>query len=128
MKMIAPNIAIPIVKPIAFATLKMRERNSCSGSSGSAARRSCQTKAASRTTPTMPSPTICARAPLVLRAAPGGEQDQRADAATEQRGAEVVDAVPPMRRVQMEPCGHDHHRDDPDGHVHVEDQAPGDCR
>ena len=58
MKMIAPNIAIPIVKPIAFATLKMRERKSWSGRIGSAARRSCQTKAASRTTPTMPSPMI----------------------------------------------------------------------
>ena len=59
MKMIAPNIAIPIVKPIAFATLKMGERNSWSGSNGSAARRSCQTKTASRATPTMPRPTIC---------------------------------------------------------------------
>ena len=59
MKMIAPNIAMPIVKPIVFATLKMGERKSWSGRIGSAARRSCQTKATSRATPTMPSPMIC---------------------------------------------------------------------
>ena len=42
MKMIAPNIAMPITKPIALATLNTRERNSFSGMIGSAARRSCQ--------------------------------------------------------------------------------------
>ena len=46
MKTIAPNIAIPIVKPIALATLNTRERNSVSGMIGSAARPSCQTNAA----------------------------------------------------------------------------------
>ena len=124
MKMIAPNIAIPIVKPIAFATLKMRERKSWSGRIGSAARRSCQTKAASRANSHDAEPDDLVRAPVVLGAAPGGEQDQRADTAAEQRGAEVVDAVRPVRRVQMEAGGHDHHRDDADGHVHVEDPAP----
>ena len=58
MKMIAPNIAIPMAKPIALATLKMRERKSWSGRIGSAARLSCQTKAARRPTPTTPSPMI----------------------------------------------------------------------
>ena len=43
MKTIAPNIAIPIVKPIALATLNTRERKRLSGMIGSAARRSCQT-------------------------------------------------------------------------------------
>ena len=45
MKMMAPNIAMPIVNPIAFATLKMRERMSWSGRIGSAARRSHQLNA-----------------------------------------------------------------------------------
>ena len=40
-------------------------------------------------------PDDFARSPRVLGAAPGGEQDQRADTTAEQRGAEVVDAVPP---------------------------------
>ena len=35
MKMIAPNIAIPIAKPIAFATLNTLDRNSLSGRIGS---------------------------------------------------------------------------------------------
>ena len=56
--MIAPNIAIPIAKPIAFATLKTGERKRWSGRIGSAARRSHQTKIASRTTPTIPSSKI----------------------------------------------------------------------
>ena len=51
MKTIAPNIAIPIVPPIALETLKTPERKSSSGTIGSAARRSCQTKATSSTTP-----------------------------------------------------------------------------
>src|SRR3954454_24030051 len=47
-------------------------------------------------------PDDLARSPRVLGAAPGREQDQRADAPAEQRGAEVVDAVPLVRRVHME--------------------------
>ena len=58
MKMIAPNIAIPIAKPIAFATRNTLERNNLSGRIGSAARLSCQMNAASSTTPAMPSPMI----------------------------------------------------------------------
>src|SRR5205814_6044045 len=50
----------PIVKPIALATLKTRERKSESGRIGSAARVSHQTKRISRATPTIPSPTIAA--------------------------------------------------------------------
>ena len=50
----------------------------------------------------MPSPMICREPHAYSRAAPGREQDQRADAAAEQRGAEVVDAVPRVRRVQVE--------------------------
>ena len=60
MKTIAPNIAMPIVKPIAFATSNTLERKSCSGRIGSAARRSCQTNAASSATPAIASPTIVA--------------------------------------------------------------------
>ena len=41
--MIAPNIAIPIVKPMLFATVKMLERKSARGMIGSAARVSHQT-------------------------------------------------------------------------------------
>ena len=58
MKMIAPNIAIPIVKPIELATVKTGERKRLSGRMGSSARPSHHTKATSRTTPTTPSPTI----------------------------------------------------------------------
>ena len=58
MKMIAPNIAMPIVAPIALETLKTRERKSESGMIGSTARRSCQMKAASSATPATPSPMI----------------------------------------------------------------------
>ena len=60
MKTIAPNIAIPIVKPIAFATLNTLERKSESGRIGSAARVSHQAKTASKAAPAMPSPTIVA--------------------------------------------------------------------
>ncbi len=58
MKMIAPNIAMPMVAPMALETLKTLERNSVSGTIGSGARVSCQTKAASSTTPATPSPMI----------------------------------------------------------------------
>ena len=58
MKMIAPNIAMPMVAPMALETLKTLERNSVSGTIGSGARVSCQTNAASSTTPATPSPMI----------------------------------------------------------------------
>ena len=58
MNTIAPNIAIPIVKPIAFETVKTLERNSPSGRIGSAARVSHHTKIASTRTPTRPRPRI----------------------------------------------------------------------
>ena len=58
MKMIAPNIARPITKPIEDATLKTRERNSLSGMIGSAARVSTLMKIASSTTPATARPTI----------------------------------------------------------------------
>ena len=56
--MIAPNIAIPTVKPIPLASRKVPERKRESGMIGSEARPSCQTKAASRATPATASPTI----------------------------------------------------------------------
>ena len=56
--MIAPNIAIPIVKPIPLASRNVPERKSVRGMIGSAARLSCQTNAASNATPASPSPTI----------------------------------------------------------------------
>ena len=58
MKTIAPNIAIPIVKPIAPATLKTRDSKRSSGMMGSVARRSCQTNAPRSTTPARRSPRI----------------------------------------------------------------------
>ena len=54
----APNIAIPIVNPIALETLNTGDRNRLRGITGSAARRSCQTNAASRTRPAAPRPRI----------------------------------------------------------------------
>ena len=60
MKMIAPNIARPMTKPIALATRKTRERNRLSGMIGSAARRSCQTNATSSATPAAARPTMTA--------------------------------------------------------------------
>jgi hypothetical protein len=60
MKMIAPNIAIPIVKPIALETLKMLERKRVSGITGSAARACLHTKRTSSATPATPSPAIVA--------------------------------------------------------------------
>jgi hypothetical protein len=56
--MIAPNIAIPIMKPIPLASRNVPERNNESGMIGSGARLSCQTNATSMATPAIPSPTI----------------------------------------------------------------------
>ena len=125
MKTIAPNIAMPIEKPIAFATLNTRERNSDSGMIGSAARVSHQRKTPTSTTPSRASPMIVGRAPRVLGAAPRGEQRQRADAAAEQHRTEHVDAVTDVRRVQMQPRHDDQHGQRADRQVHVEDPAPG---
>ena len=103
MKMIAPNIAIPIVKPIALATLNTRERKSSSGIDrlGRAAllpdERREQHDAGDA------EPDDRRRAPRVLVAAPGREQDQRGDAAGQQRRAEVVDLVARARRRQVQP-------------------------
>ena len=58
MKTIAPNIAIPIVKPIALDTLNTRDSKRLSGMTGSVARRSCQTNAASSAMPTTVRPRI----------------------------------------------------------------------
>ena len=56
--MMAPNIDMPIVKPMALATLKTLERKRPSGRIGSAARVSHQTKRPIRTTPATPSVMI----------------------------------------------------------------------
>ena len=61
MKMIAPNIAMPIAKPIAFATLNTRERKSVERHDrlgGAALPPDEQRRAA--TTPATPRPTIVA--------------------------------------------------------------------
>ena len=103
MKMIAPNIARPITKPSAAGDAEDRASGTArSGMIGSAARRSCQTNAPSSATPATARPTIVGRAPGVLVAAPGGDQDERADARGQQRGAEVVDRVALRRRVQVQ--------------------------
>lgn len=55
----APNMPKPTTKLTAPATLKIRLRNSPSGSTGSAARRSAATNATSSSTAAAPSATIC---------------------------------------------------------------------
>ncbi len=125
MKMMAPNIAMPMVAPMALATLKTLERKSVSGMIGSAARRSCQTKAISSSTPAMPSAKIVGE-PQAYSVPP--QVVSRISAATpplSRHGADVVDAVARGRRVQVQLEDHDQDRDDPDGQVDVEDPAPG---
>ncbi len=56
---IDPNIAKPMTKPMTAVRVNVRIRNSRSGRTGSAARRSTRTNTASRTTPSTPSPAIC---------------------------------------------------------------------
>ena len=56
--MIDPNSAKPMISPTTLVTTNTRLENSRIGSTGSAARRSAHTNAASSTTPTTPSPTI----------------------------------------------------------------------
>ena len=56
--MIAPNMAMPMVKPIALATLNTRDRNRGRGMIGSAARVSHQMKAEPSAAPRAASPRI----------------------------------------------------------------------
>ncbi len=56
--MIAPNIAIPIMKPIPLESRKVPDSKSVSGMTGSDARRSCQMNATSIATPPSPSAMI----------------------------------------------------------------------
>lgn len=58
----APNIAKPMTKLMAQTSVKVRIRNSRSGSTGSAARRSARTNAAVSTAPRAASPTTGAEA------------------------------------------------------------------
>ena len=58
MKMIAPNIASPTMKPRPEATRKTDERKSPSGMIGSAARRSCSTNAVSSASAASARPTV----------------------------------------------------------------------
>jgi AcrR family transcriptional regulator len=64
------------------------------------------------------------RPPGVLVASPGRDDDERCDAATEQCGAEDVDAMPHRRRMEMQPCYDDEDSERADGHVDVEHPAP----
>ena len=57
-KVIEPKSAIPMMKPTAELTTKMRLRKSDSGKIGSLARRSAKGNKTSRTTPTIASATI----------------------------------------------------------------------
>lgn len=54
----APNIANPTMKLMTADSAKVRTRNSFSGSTGSAARRSTATKATASSAPSTASPTI----------------------------------------------------------------------
>ena len=111
MKTIAPNIAIPIAKPIALATLKTLERKSESGRIGSAARVSHQTKRSSRATPTIPSPTIVAEPQAYWLPPQVVSRISALTPAAEERRAEVVDPVPDRGRVQVQPGGDDQDRE-----------------
>ncbi len=99
MKMIAPNIAMPMVAPIALETLKTLERKSVSGRIGSTARRLLPDEGRKQRDTGDAEPDDRRRAPRVLRAAPAREQDQRRDAAGQERRAEVVDPVAGRRYV-----------------------------
>ena len=103
MKTIAPNIAIPIVKPIAFATLNTLERKSFSGMIGSGARRSRQTNTASSATPATASPTIVVEPQAYWLPPQVVSRISEATPPVEQRGAEEVDPVAHRRRVQVQP-------------------------
>ena len=70
MKTIAPNIARPITKPSALATRNTEERNRLSGMIGSAARRSCQMKAASSARPASAEPDDRPASPRRTRSRP----------------------------------------------------------
>src|SRR3990172_5025970 len=54
----APNIAMPVIKPMELQTLKMRSPKRRIGSSGSLTRSSCGTKLAHRRAPAVSNPTI----------------------------------------------------------------------
>ena len=126
MKMIAPNIAIPIVAPIALRDVEdpraeQRERDDRLG---------CATLLPDERAEQHDAGDAEAqdhrRSPGVLRAAPGREQDQGADAAAEQSRSEIVDAVTGLGRVQVELEDDDQDREHADREVDVEDPAPGD--
>ena len=60
MKMMAPNMARPMRNPRPLATRNTEERNSVSGTTGSAARRSCQMNRPSSRAPAAARPTMTA--------------------------------------------------------------------
>jgi hypothetical protein len=64
------------------------------------------------------------RSPRVGRTAEAREEHDRGEAAGEQRGAEVVDAVPRADSGRLERDGDHAQRDEPDREVDVEDPAP----
>ena len=78
--MIAPNMAAPTENAAAFASEKVRRRNSRTGTIGVSARRSCHANAPSRTAPAAYRPMISGRAPGVLGATPHGRQQRDRDA------------------------------------------------
>ena len=55
----APNIATPMMKPVAFATVKTRLRNSLRGTIGSGAYRSRTRNSATNPIPAKAMPMIC---------------------------------------------------------------------
>ena len=57
--MVAPNSAMPMMKPIALATVKTRLENRRNGSTGSGARRSTGMSIAVAITARTPRPMIC---------------------------------------------------------------------
>ena len=122
---IAPNIAKPTMKPTRLVTEKVRSLNRCSGSTGSAARRSTSTNTPTSSAPRRAQDVDGRRPPRVGGAAQAGQQDQRGDGQRQHGGAEVVDHVvhPAQRAGYL--AGHHDQRDHADRHVDVEDPAPG---
>ncbi len=121
----APNMAKPMMNPMALATEKIRLRNSRSGRIGSAARPSHHTNSADSTTPATSRPEISAVPQPTSLTADQAEQ-QAGHAADHERGAEVVDAVlaPDVLEPVQRAVGDDQ-RDDAQRDVDEEDPVPG---
>ena len=92
MKMIAPNIASPMMKPMPVATLKTDERKRLERDDRLRGATLLQDECRQQHDRGEGQPENDRRSPGVLIATPAREQDQAGDPAGEQAGAEEVDA------------------------------------